>query len=151
MKTEEYIKEHWLPIVKPGAFIKQVDEKGCSTFILVTKKAKFRQLYGLLNGIELEGIWILRPTHIYNDRILTSDKLNNCAIIITENYEISLTTYKEMLDAYTKESEEEISELKQKVKTIKDNIRNFKRNFHHLKSDLEKIYNEALDLSKTLK
>ena len=149
-KSEEYIKRVWIPMLKPGEFIKRVDENGRPAFFFVTKQPQFKKFTGFHSGVELEGIWMARPTHLFNDGVFECGRPNKCTIVVMDTSEIHHSTYNEMLDVFRQESEQELLDMKEKVKTLKKNIRTSKINLSHLDANLSNNYNETLSLMKSI-
>ena len=146
MKSQEEIEQQWFPICKCGNLIKITKDDGNISFFIVTKEPTSRKFVAVRNGIELKGIWVSRPSHVYKDKLLDCGRGYETIIVCREDDILELSNLDEMIDVYKKRYIDDVNRLVEKIKVCRKTVAGLKNASRTLRDDLIKIYFDSLKL-----
>ena len=144
MKSQEELEQQWFPICKCGNLIKVTKDDGNISFFIVTKEPTSRKFVG---GIELKGILLSRPSHVYNDKLLDCGRIYETTIVCREDDILELSNLDEMIDAYEQRYVDDVNKLVEKIKVCRKTVAGLKNATRTLRDDVTKMYSNALKLS----
>ena len=147
MKSQEELEQQWFPICKCGNLIKITKYDGDISFFIVTKEPKSKKFVAFLNGIELKGIWLSRPSHVYNDKMLDCGRIYETTIVYREDDILELSNLDEMIDVYKQRYVDDVNKLVEKIKVCRKTVAGLKNATRTLRDDVTKMYSNALKLS----
>ena len=146
MKSQEELEQQWFPICKCGNLIKITKYDGDISFFIVTKEPKSKKFVAFLNGIELKGIWLSQPFHVYKDKLLDCRRSYETTIVCREDDILELSNLDEMIDVYKKRYTDDINRLVEKIKVCRKTVAGLKNATRSLRDDVTKRYLDALKI-----
>ena len=146
MKSQEEIEQQWFPICKCGNLIKITKYDGEISFFIVTKEPTFKKFVAFRNGIELKGIWLSRPSHVYKDKLLDCGRGYETIIVCREDDILELSNLDEMIDVYKQRYVDDVNKLVEKIKVCRKTVAGLKNATRTLRDDVAKMYFDALKL-----
>ena len=147
MKSQEELEQQWFPICKCGNLIKITKYDGDISFFIVTKEPKSKKFVAFLNGIELKGIWVSQPFHVYKDKLLDCKCGHETTIVCREDDILELSNLDEMIDVYKKRYIDDVNKLAEKIKVCRKSVAGLKNATRTLRDDVTKRYLDALKIT----